>query len=52
MYPEFLEALSDPSHEDHNHYAEIYGAHDPELFDLKLAQKRLEALSPKSLRQH
>jgi hypothetical protein len=47
MYPEFLEALSDPSHEDHDHYAEIYGEIDPEQFDLRFAQKRLAEL-PKS----
>ena len=46
MYPEFLDALFDPSHEDHDHYAEIYGEHDPEYFDLELAQKRLSALVP------
>ncbi len=44
MYPEFLDALFDPSHEDHDHYAEIYGELDPEHFDLELAQKRLSAL--------
>ena len=48
FYPLFLEALSDPSHEDHNHYVEIYGEHDPEQFDIKLALERLEALIPGS----
>lgn len=48
MYPEFLEALSDPSHEDHDHYTEIYGEHDPEQFDLTLAQKHLKTLDPTS----
>ena len=44
MYPEILEVLSDSSHEDHAHYTEIYGDHDPEQFDLALAQKGLKAL--------
>ncbi len=46
FYPEFLDALSDPSHEDHDHYVDIWGEHDPEGFDLKLAQKYLGALRP------
>ena len=46
MYPEFLDALFEPSHEDHDHYVEIYGEHDPEHFDLELAQTRLSALVP------
>lgn len=48
FYPEFLEALSDPSHEDHDLYVDIYGEHDPEGFDLKLAQKYLGAISAAS----
>jgi hypothetical protein len=47
MYLEFLEALSDHSHEDHDHYAEIYGEIDPEQFDLRFVQKRLAEM-PKS----
>ena len=46
FYPEFIEALFDPTHEDHDHYSEIYGEHDPEHFDLTVAQKSLKALSP------
>jgi len=52
FYPDFLEALSDPSHEDHDHYVAIHGEYDPEQFDLDLAQKRLKVLSPTSTRQH
>ncbi len=51
FYPEFIEALSDPTHEDHDHYSEIYGEHDPEQFDLTVAQKSLKALSPTTTRQ-
>ena len=45
-YPEFIEILFDPSHEDHDHYVELYDEYDPEKFDIKLASERLETLSP------
>lgn len=51
FYPELLQALSDPFHEDHVRYTEIYDEHDPEQFDLTLAQKSLKALSSTSTRQ-
>ena len=48
FYPEFIDILFDPSHEDHDHYVELYDGYDPEKFDIKLASERLEALSPGS----
>jgi hypothetical protein len=45
-YPEFLEALSDPSHENHEHYTEWAGGEfDPEHFDPVSVNEQLEFMS-------
>lgn len=44
-YPELLEALADPDHDEHEHLATWVGDFDPEVFDLNLANKRLKALA-------
>ena len=41
-YVDFLEAINDPSHEEHDHYREwCGGSFDPDAFDLDLANQRL-----------
>jgi len=45
-YPEFLEALQDPNHPEHETYSEwIGGSFDPEEFDLEAINKRLAGRS-------
>jgi len=42
-YEEFLEALSNPRHEEHKHYLKwVGGSFDPEACDLKRANDLLE----------
>lgn len=43
QYPEMLEALRDPNHEDHEHFRNSIGDFDAVTFDLDLANKRLRA---------
>jgi hypothetical protein len=52
QYPEMLAALGDPDHEDHEHYLEWIGEFDAESFDLKLANKRLQAMAFPSRSSH
>ena len=41
-YVDFLEAINDPSHEEHDHFLEWCGGRfDPDAFDLDLANQRL-----------
>lgn len=42
-YPEMLQALRDPDHQDHAHHRDWIGSFDGEAFDLGLANKRLRA---------
>src|SRR5262245_56149608 len=45
-YPEFLAAVDDPSHPDHNHWAEwIGGSFDPERFDVSATNAVLTSLA-------
>jgi len=45
-YPEFLEALQDPNHPEHETYSEwVGGSFDPEEFDLEAVNKRLAGRS-------
>ena len=41
-YEEYLEAISDAKHEDHNRFLEWSGPFDPDLFDAKKATKRMQ----------
>jgi hypothetical protein len=44
-YANFLEAISDPSHEEHDEYLEwIGGEFDPEEFDVDLVNQRLKRI--------
>jgi Plasmid pRiA4b ORF-3-like protein len=44
-YANFLEAISDPSHEEHDEYVEwIGGEFDPEEFDVDLVNQRLKRI--------
>ena len=46
IYPEFLNALADPKHEDHDHYTEWVGDDfDPEAFDPVSTNKKLEFMA-------
>ncbi len=47
-YPEMLEVLRNPGHEDHEHYIDWIDAFDAEAFDLGLAKNRLRARAPPS----
>ncbi len=41
-YPEFLDVLADPDHEEHEHYVEWLGdGYDPEAFDVAEVNERL-----------
>ena len=51
-YYDFLEAIADPDHEEHESYLEwIGGGFDPEAFDLEEANEALAALTPRLGRQ-
>jgi hypothetical protein len=42
-YAEFLEAIADPSHREHDHYLEwAGGSFDPEAFDLDRTSQQLK----------
>lgn len=41
-YAEFLEALADPKHEEHEHYMEWAGPFDPDEFDVREATKAMQ----------
>lgn len=41
-YQEFLEAIADPKHEEHDSYLQWGGPFDPEAFDAKAATKEME----------
>jgi hypothetical protein len=47
-YEEFMEALSDPNHEQHHGMKEWIGSFDPEYFSVEEANQRLR----KRLRRH
>jgi Plasmid pRiA4b ORF-3-like protein len=41
-YVDFLEAINDPSHEEHDHFLKwCGGSFDPDAFDLNLVNQRL-----------
>jgi hypothetical protein len=40
-YPEYLEAMADPKHEEHESFMEWRGPFDPEAFDTQAATKRM-----------
>jgi len=51
-YEEFLEAISDPQHEEHDSYLEwVGGSFDPEAFDLKRANDVLDNIRINTRRQ-
>jgi len=51
-YEEFIEAISDPQHEEHDSYLEwVGGSFDPEAFDLKRANDILENIRTNTRRQ-
>ncbi|MFC1637028.1 plasmid pRiA4b ORF-3 family protein [Planctomycetota bacterium] len=51
-YEEFLEAISDPQHEEHDSYLEwVGGSFDPEAFDLKRANDILDNIRINTRRQ-
>jgi hypothetical protein len=44
-YADFLEAIGDPTHEEHDHILEwCGGSFDPAAFDLVLANRRLSEI--------
>ncbi len=44
-YADFLEAIADPSHPEHDEYLEwIGGEFDPEVFDMKGINEKLRAI--------
>ncbi|WP_293024953.1 hypothetical protein [Pandoraea sp.] len=44
-YAHFLEAIGDPTHEDHDHFLEwCGGSFDPATFDLVVANQRLSEI--------
>jgi hypothetical protein len=44
-YPEFLEALADPAHPEHDHLLEWHGGpFDPAVFDLAATERRLASI--------
>ncbi|RMD71013.1 MAG: plasmid pRiA4b ORF-3 family protein [Gammaproteobacteria bacterium] len=51
-YEEFLEAMKDPAHEEHDTYVEWWGeTFDPEAFDLDEVNRELQALKRKPVRR-
>ena len=51
-YEEFLEAIADPKHEEHESYIEwVGGSFDPEVFDLKRINEVLENIRTNTRRQ-
>ncbi len=41
-YADFLETITDPTHEEHEHFLEWWGgSFDPAVFDLVLANERI-----------
>jgi hypothetical protein len=42
-YQEYLEALADPSHENHKDFLQWQGKFDPESFDLNRVQQQLHS---------